>query len=383
MKSLHVKALLAATVLGGLSAQAQIEIKITGSTAFRSQTFNAIKLLYGANLAFQNPDATADRSSAGKVTFVGTIPALYGTQTVTIKTAYSGSVEGVINLVNGPSAGFVQPTYLTINANGTPGPDDTNTAADFALCDVFQDTTDYNTGAGYDSLDDTKVGIVAFAWNKSVASGMSGVSNLTHQQAQAFLGAGSLPMSILTGNAADADKTIYLAGRNKVSGTRLATQADTGYGALADSTLYKLANNLPAIDSVGFSSGGGLATLLTTANVTNFISYLGIGDSKSVSSTLANALTFNGVPFTAENVRNGAYSFWSYEHLFSRPSLVANNSSKLVLVKGNSNADPIKSNGLANAIDAFIAGQGANATSVQASTMKVIRNSDGGPITKL
>ncbi len=372
MKSLHLPALLAATVLGGLSAQAQVEIKISGSTAFRAATYNSIVALYGANLTTQTP--AGPQSGAGKVTFVGTIPTLYGIQSVTIKTAYSGSVEGVINLLNAPNpAGITQPTYL--NADGTT---DANTSADFALCDVFQDTTDYNSGSGYANLDDVSVGIVAFAWTKGTMGGTTGISNLTHQQASALLGAGSVPLSILTGNAADAASTVYLAGRNKVSGTRIVAQSDTGYGANADSSLYKLAGNTPTIDSVGFSSGSSLAAVLNTSTATGpFVAYLGISDSNSVNGG-NNRLTFNGVPFSFENVRNGAYSFWSYEHIFARPGL---SNTKLTLLKGISKpGNPIASNGLAKAIDTNLA---TSTTSVQVSTMKVVRNSDGGPITGL
>jgi hypothetical protein len=81
------------------------------------------------------------------------------------------------------------------------------------------------------------------------------------------------------------------------------------------------------------------------------------------------------VAFTPDNVRNGQYSLWSYEHAYVRPGLSA---AKVKLLTGTSKpSDPIHSNGLAKAIDDVLATSTLN---VQLSTMKVSRNSDGGVI---
>lgn len=360
---------LVGAVLGTASLQAQIEIKITGSTAFRSQTYDSIVALYGGGLTTKQPSNAT--SSSGKVTFVGTISSLYGSQTVTIKTAYSGSVEGMVNLLNAPNPpGIAQPTFL--NADGTT---DSATAADFALSDVYQDTTDYNSGSGYATLDDYQVGVVPFAWTKGVTA-PAGVSNITTQQIQALLGSGTLPLSFFTGNVSDT-ATVYVAARNKLSGTRLAVYADSGFGATADSSQYKLSGTTAVIDSVGFSSGGasGVQGVLNTVGAPAFLGYLGIADSNGVNSG-ANRINYNGVAFSLNTVRNGTYSLWSYEHVYVRPGT---SSTKQTLVLGSSNpTDPLNSNGLVNSIDTLL---GASTTAVQLSTMNVLRNADGGPIT--
>ena len=359
--------LLSGLVGWATTAQAQVVVYLTGSTAFRAQTYAGITNLYGANLTSVTPaNATG---GTGKLTFTGTMPTLYGAQTVTIKASYSGSVEGVVNLLNAPNPpGVVQPTYL--NVDGTP---DNNSVADIALCDVFQDTTDYNTTI-YPALDDTTVGVVCFQWTRSVVTTNS-VKNISHQQAQQLFASGTVPVSFLSGNPADT-QLIYLAGRYKLSGTRLVYQADSGFGANGDALLYKLSStNTPVQDTVGFTGGGAVATLLNTVAATApFLGTVGTSDSATINGG-ANALTFAGAPFTLENVRNGIYSLWSYEHAFVRPGLSA---TKVKLLRGSTKpTDPIHSNGLAKAIDDVL---GTSTLNVQLSTMKVSRNSDGGVI---
>lgn len=371
MNSFSSKVLLLSATLGLASAaHAQVTVYLTGSTAFRSETFNSVKALYGAGLTSVTP-ANATTSSS-KVTYTGTIAALYGTQTVTIKSAFSGSVEGIVNLVGAANPpGVTQPNYLNVD-----GSTDSNTVADLALSDVFQDTTDYPSSV-YPALADAQVGVVCFAWTKSVVAtpALANVSNISHQQAQQLLASGTVPLSFFTGNAADTG-AIYLAGRNKLSGTRLTFQADCGFGANSDATLFKLdAAKAPALDTAGQSGGGAVATILNDAAATApFIGTLGTGDSSTVAGG-ANRLTYNGVAFSKGAVQNGQYSLWGYQHLFAKPGLSA---TKLTLIKGTTKpADPVKSNGLVNAIDTALS---TSANNVQLSTMKVGRSSDGSPI---
>ena len=371
MNSFSSKVLLLSATLGLASAaHAQVTVYLTGSTAFRSETFNSVKALYGAGLTSVTP-ANATTSSS-KVTYTGTISALYGTQTVTIKSAFSGSVEGIVNLVGAANPpGVAQPSYLNVD-----GSTDSNTVADLAFSDVFQDTTDYPSSV-YPALGVTQVGVVCFAWTKSVVAtpALANVSNISHQQAQQFLASGTVPLSFFTGNAADTG-AIYLAGRNKLSGTRLTFQADCGFGANSDATLFKLdAAKAPVLDTAGQTGGGNVTTILKDAAATApFIGTLGTGDAATIAGG-ANNLTYNGVTFSKGAVQNGQYSLWGYQHLFAKPGLSA---TKLTLVKGTTKpADPVKSNGLANAIDTALS---TSANNDQLSTMKVGRSSDGSPI---
>ena len=378
MNSSSSKVLLLSATLGLASAaHAQVTIYITGSTAFRAEAYNSVVGLYGGTLTSKVGQTSAGAATTGasgdaKVTFTGTIPALYGAQTVTIKTAYSGSVEGVVNLVDATNPpGVSQPNYL--NADGTT---DSNTRGDFAFSDVFQDTTDYPSSS-YPALGDTQVGVVCFAWTKSVVAtpALANVSNISHQQAQQFLASGTVPLSFFTGNAADTG-AIYLSGRYKLSGTRLTYQADCGFGANSDATLFKLdAAHNPVLDTAGQTGGGNVATILKDAAATApFIGTLGTSDAAGVNNG-ANRLTYNGVAYSKAAVQNGQYSLWGYQHLYARSGLSA---TKLTLVKGATKpADPVKSNGLANAIDTALS---TSANNVQLSTMKVGRSSDGSPI---
>jgi hypothetical protein len=337
------------------SAMAQVEVRFTGSTAFRATTYAAIRSMYGADLTSQNP--AHDASGQNRVTWSGTIPALYGGQTVVVRANYSGSVEGIQSVTQG-----LNDTFL---ASANAGDTATITGqADFAFSDVFQDTTDFTSP----SLDDKQVGVVCFAWTRSLNTPTT-VNNMTHQTAQTFLANGALPLSFFTGDSADDGKLIYLTGRSKGSGTRATCQADCGYGANADCQLYKLdAGNAWIPDNVGFSSGSGVAGVLKVNDAGNIsLGYLGISDSNGVNGG-ANKVSFNGVPFSQDAVRKGQYSSWGYEHLFAKPGASAN---ALKFRDGTAN------NGLVKATDDTLATSVAN---VQLSTMKVSRNADGGPI---
>src|SRR4029077_15067310 len=111
--------------------------------------------MYGVNLASQNP---ADPSpNANQVTWSGTIPGLFGGQTVTIRASYSGSAAGVQALAQNTSQSYF--------SSSTPGVTNlVSHQADLALSYVFQVTTVFQAPA----LSDTLVGVQPFASVKSV-----------------------------------------------------------------------------------------------------------------------------------------------------------------------------------------------------------------------
>src|SRR4029077_1208811 len=168
--------------------------------------------MYGVNLASQNP---ADPSpNANQVTWSGTIPGLFGGQTVTIRASYSGSAAGVQALAQNTSQSYLN--------SSTPGNTNLIThQADLAMSDVFQSTTIFQTPA----LSDQSVGVLPFAYVKSVTTPGT-VTNITIQQLQTFLPNGFLPLSYFTGNSADDATAIYLVGRDSGSGTRLTAERD-------------------------------------------------------------------------------------------------------------------------------------------------------------
>jgi hypothetical protein len=352
-----MKKTLALLTLGGLVAastvQAQVDVYVTGSTAFRANAYRSIRALYGANLSSQNPADPA--SGANQVTWSGTVPGLFGGQTVTIRASYSGSAAGVQALVQNTSQNYL--------SSSTPGVTNlVSHQADLAFSDVFQSGTVFQSIA----LDDVSVGVLPFAWVKSV-NGAAAVTNVTIQQLQPFLSNGRVKLSYFTGNGSDTN-FMYLVGRDTGSGTRITAEKDSlfiGTPVLwAPDGSCNWTNNNP-----GFSSGSGLAGILN-GSCGPAMGYLGLSDANTVNSG-GNILSYDGVrpyygtvgspDFTP--VRQGLYSFWCYEHLFARQSAPANVATFRT--------------GLATEIENDLA---TSTTAVQVSTMKVSREADGGPI---
>ena len=78
----HLALLAFCGLFAATTAHAQVDIYITGSTAFRANAYNSIRQVFVKNgsLASQNPGDPA--SSANQVTWSGTITNLFGNQTV-------------------------------------------------------------------------------------------------------------------------------------------------------------------------------------------------------------------------------------------------------------------------------------------------------------
>ena len=102
-----------------------------------------------------------------------------------------------------------------------------------------------------------------------------------------------------------------------------------------------------------------------------YVTYLSLGDSNraltgagSTGAGVGNAkeLTYNGVTFSPDAVRNGQYTFWGYEHLAFKTSAPDN-----VKAVAQSLATQIK------VVDASTSG-------ILLSTMNVSRGSDGGTV---
>jgi hypothetical protein len=351
--------LAAGGIMTAATVQAQVDIYITGSTAFRANAYNSIIALYGANLTSQNPSPAGSKNM---VTFQGTIPGTFGSQTVTIRTSFSGSAAGVQSLTQNNNLNF-----LSSASNG-----DTNLVshqADLAFSDVFQATTAFLAP----TLVDTNVGIQPFAYVKSSQTPAT-VTNITIQQLQTFLPNGILTADSFTGNTNDTGTLVYLVGRDSSSGTRLTAERDSLF---IGSELNWQTNGVtcnswapsPGGSSGGFSSGSGVAGQLNSG-CGAAIGYLGLADAANVNGG-ANIIAYNGYKPNVGTVGspdfspvlNGLYSFWGYEHLFNRSGAPAN----VVTFKSV----------FVNAINNDL---GTSITAIQVGKMKVVRPSDGGPI---
>jgi hypothetical protein len=424
MNKLVTKALLVSATLGLASASADTAVYITGSTAFRSLVFSAIQAVFdGGTPAAKPGSATGAAGSNNSFTFYGHSTALGITgQNLIVYCAFSGSAEGVGALIPGstfPASSVLNPY---INTDGT-----TNNAApavpDFAFSDVYQDSTIFSsdaTGVTLPEITDGThqgIGVIPFGWMRSPGAGTS-VTNITAQIAKQLFGAGRIKLKAFSGQDADTSY-VYLTGRYSLSGTRAIAQADPGWGSTAGATLYTLtsANALSSTwgssgygvgvadtiitDDGGFNSGGNVVKFLNAASPFDagsvgytagshyygagsafaFVSYAGWPDIGTGANYTAQTLTYNGVPLTKNNIQEGLYSFWSFEHLYASGAFDITSTStdlRAVFINGTSTpANPFTSNGLIKQLETQIS---ASATAVSTLSMKATRNADGGNI---
>ena len=217
----------------------RLKVYITGSTAFRSAAVNGIDTVLAAG------GGTIVRASDNAV-FTS------ANAVVAIKASWSGSAGGVQTVAGAPAFNV---RFLPDGATGTSNPDPRipgNPAEpavpDVAMTDVFQAATPFNgtfNGVTYATLTDNTVGVVTFVFAASknfplgTGSGTSSSYSMTPQLAQALYPLGLIPLSMITGSAADHDIGVIATGRDFDSGTRLTTMAETGVGVTTLLQQYK------------------------------------------------------------------------------------------------------------------------------------------------
>jgi hypothetical protein len=220
------------------TVKADVEVRITGATAFRTAAINALKAQFdiGGSYTFAHNRSAGSVNSADRVTFKGTFPGVTGVTTVRV--SHNGSVEGVRAIAQpGPTT---NPLFITDAALASPGGDlgeaaneNANVTGDtvqqvakFAYSDVRQSNTPVSSPTL--SPANPRVGVTLFTMvgNEGVPAGLT---NVTFQQFKALFKQGSLPMSVFTGDAADTD-LVYAMGRNDGSGTRTAYMAESQLG---------------------------------------------------------------------------------------------------------------------------------------------------------
>jgi hypothetical protein len=342
------------------SVNAQTDVYITGSTAFRSAATVAIRNIFDAapavQVAFSNNATTP--TGANQVIYVGNI----GGNAYNIHTSWSGSEAGIQTVAGAPTfnVNFLPNSTCPGSCSNYPG---TSVAAgsdahvpQVAFSDTFQATSQFRSGvtlggATYTGLTEASgtsaghgspVGVVVFKW---CADNGATISNITSQQVRSLYTNGRRPLALFTGLNADEGKIVVALGRNPDSGTRLTALAETGIGALGNIQQFQpqtsasvLVNNIaqtvskfvvwPAetINNVpvatfrsGYSSGGDLSKAMravttnpvavTVGTVTgNYatgtltrIAYLGASDAD------ANLLNAGSPPPGVELSYNGAH----------------------------------------------------------------------------
>jgi hypothetical protein len=371
----------AATIALFGAANGQVVIDITGSTAGRSTVNTTIKaLLTGESTAWYRADGnTTTEGSADAVIYKG---GTLGGVPVTVRTFWAGSASGVDYVSNQVQLDnkFIATSVTAANAQltgtqaalasgGSLAPASTETVSEFGFSDVKQSSTTHQTNA---LAEQTDMFVIPFKWLKT--ADLTGVTNITDQQARAhFTAGGETKKSLFTGLVGDAGTSVYAVGRDSDSGTRIAAFAEIGAGVFTPLTQWgfttsgsgvsvTLADPVELFDG-GYASGGSVATILGGTGF-SAIGYIGISDAATAITNGAVELTFNGVPFSVENVKNGSYTYWSKYQALRKQTLGT---------QANSLFTSLKSSlvGLATA---------GNGSSIKLTDMAVSRQSDGADV---
>lgn len=408
---MKLKTILAGALALGItsSAMAQTtEITITGATAFRQATMQAIYNAYASingglgnnfNAAHDFPASGSNNLSqliaSNKAIFVGTFPGITGT--TIIRTSFNGSTEGLNAIAGNNNPSFYKVQSLPVGITSSfVGDGLESLRPKFSFSDVYQSTSPVNNEV-LNPVGSSAVGVVTFAMIANEGA-PANLTNTTIQQCRALWAQGVQPVSLFTGNADDTSY-IFATGRNDGSGTRSAYLTEWTYGVantvqqyvaalngttsttVTAITLVPVGANLTngavystgrssdastlwgntAVGNGGYSSSSALRTLmgLTSASVTVYngvnanpllvnspvtlLTWLSTADSRNAASAGARLLAFNGEKVTplsssAPNnynssgfdeadffkIAKGAYSPWSYQHLYYHGSLSPN-----------------------------------------------------------
>src|SRR6516225_1280038 len=150
-----------------IGAQAQVNVTITGSTAFRSIAFDRVQSLFDAGYS-----TAGDVVGTGPGTFSGTmsnaIPSLHNTP-VTVRLSFSGSGAGMLAVDQSTPVPTVNPGTGTTN----------NLVPDLAFSDVFPESATPSINGS--DFDQDIVGVIPFVFVKNNA--LTGITNITKEQA--------------------------------------------------------------------------------------------------------------------------------------------------------------------------------------------------------
>ncbi|MDB6007304.1 MAG: hypothetical protein JWR15_4291 [Prosthecobacter sp.] len=263
------------------------------------------------------------------------------------------------------------------------------------------------------------------AFGSSYASGTY-VPNITTQAAQFLYSTGVARLSQFTADPAHEHITVFALGRNNDAGQRFGVVTEIGLGTTAAVKVYfptvsgstVFSSSLTfggAVDSQvlwpvseqnsgflpttttgdgGYSTGAKLAQSLTThlslaaartggnsdATYGFYIGYVtpSDGNARIVHANVASgdrgvALSYNGVPYTAANVKNGTYTAWVYNRIIRRPGSPASANSGTSIVRN-----------FANALrDRILTVDGAQGGGILVGDLRIERYTDGGLINPL
>lgn len=228
------------------AVHADVEVRITGATAFRTAALNALKAKFdaGTGYTFAHNKAAGAVNSADRATFKGNFPGVAGVTTVRV--SHNGSVEGVRaiavpNVTNNPffitDAALASPggdAGEAANENANVGGSTVQQVAKFAYSDVKQSSTPISSPVL--SPSNSAVGVTLFTMLANEGA-PAGLTNVSFQQFKALFSQGTIPLSVFTGVAADVTP-VYATGRNDGSGTRTAYMAESQLGITTTVTQF-------------------------------------------------------------------------------------------------------------------------------------------------
>jgi hypothetical protein len=383
--------------VGQASAATRV-FNITGATAFRASANNAIiSILGGAGTTKYAFTGTSGIAGTNRAIFVGAMPAFPG-DTVIVRASWSGSTQGIKDVEDNASIQFLDDNVRTdgsagvgnpvttggynLGAGANDAPEFENAVAQWSFSDVDKLLSERPNA----TLTGGPVGVVPFMFLAGEGS-PAALNNMTDQLHRTLWSVGQLPIAFFTGDTNDAT-AVLATGRNNGSGTRATILAETEYGAFTSVTQFGATFQGTRTDAFptgklltgtefgngGNSSNSGVREILTRrpdditfdgipADVA-FVSYLTISDALSAITEGAKEMRYNGVAFSAENVKKGLYSLWGYQQFY--------------LDADSTTAEQTFDSAFRAAIPATL--DGVNAIAITA--MSVTRSGgDGGPIT--
>ncbi len=329
---------------------ADVTINITGATAFRAAAHNSIIAALGGNgvvaYAFSTSaggvvagaTTAAALSTADRAIFRGSIASLPALGVVTVRCSWSGSTGGIASVVTGTTVSVPLTTTTMTTAGVNGGITFESVIPKFTFSDVAQAASNNPTPA----LNGTQVGVVPFMFLAQEGA-PTGITNMTDQLFAALYSTGSTPLSTFTGSSADESITVVPTGRANTSGTRVTILSETGYGfgravnqfqpTISGGQVTVLGTTpLGTYGNGGFSSNSGVRLVLEapmSPGLSSFlvVGYLTISDALQAVPNGAKSLTYNGVAYSEDNVKNGSYSLWGYQWFYDNGSLTSDEAS--------------------------------------------------------
>jgi hypothetical protein len=346
---MKINSTLLAAALGLASvslASATQYIYITGSTSGRGTFVNEL----AAGVGFDNPPTVA---SYGASTFIGATyfefsNTISGTPTI-VKYTASGSEAGIADV-----SGAINEPFLADFGNGTPAvvagvnsgnPNATQLITNTVNIALADDALIYSKNPGSSAVQTGPIIAIPYVFAKSTTTiaDQAAFTGITDDNFKVLASGGDY-LGLFTGNPADQNNYVYLAGRDNNAGARVNVFDETGWGSgkipnqieLAGGQLVNFGTALSPnyYTAQGQSSGGALAKSLTNTTATvDYISdpsggtvglvavaYLGLADDVTAEAAPYNAtrLTYDGVSYSISNVENGLYALWAYEYIYSK-----------------------------------------------------------------